>query len=49
MWKAMYRKVAVNGGEIFAKRPVKIKKIIKLRHVYKKLVWNKEVDVSRNS
>ena len=49
LWKSMYRKVAVNGGEVLAKRSVNIKKIIKLRHTYRNLVWNKEIDITKNS
>jgi len=50
LWKAMYRKVAVNGGGfLFARRKMNIKKIIKLRRQYKSLRWNREVDVSKNS
>lgn len=49
MWKAMYRKIAINGGDIFAKRKLNIKKIVKLRHRYQKLIWDKEIDVQKNS
>jgi len=49
MWKGMYRKIAVNGGEIFAMRKLNVKKIIKLRHTYQKLYWNKKVDMEKNS
>lgn len=49
IWKSMYRKVAVNGGEIFAMRKVNIKKIVKLRHRYQKLYWNKKIDMEKNS
>lgn len=49
LWKSMYRKIAVNGGEILAMRKVNIKKIIKLRHAYRTLIWNKEIDITRNS
>lgn len=49
LWKNMYRKVAVNGGVILAKRKVNIKKIIKLRRRFKGLHWNKAVDVAKNS
>lgn len=49
LWKSMYRKVAVNGGVILAKRKVNIKKIIKLRRRFRNLHWNREVDVSKNS
>lgn len=49
LWKNMYRKVAVNGGFLFAKRKVNIKKIIKLRHQYNDLHWDREVDVNKNS
>ena len=50
LWKAMYRKVAVNGGGfLFARRKISIKKIIKLRRQYKNLRWNREVDVNKNS
>lgn len=49
LWKSMYRKVAVNGGVLLAKRKVKIKKIIKLRRQFKNLHWDKDIDVSKNS
>ncbi len=49
LWKSMYRKIAINGGEILAMRKVNIKKIIKLRHTYQNLVWNKEIDIAKNS
>ncbi len=49
LWKSMYRRVAVNGGVLLAKRKVKIKKIIKLRRQFRNLHWDKEVDVSKNS
>jgi len=49
MWKSMYRKIAVNGGEIFALRKIKINKIIKLRRKYQKLVWDKKIDIQKNS
>ena len=49
LWKSMYRRVAINGGVILAKRKVKISRIIKLRRRYKNLHWNKEIDVSKNS
>lgn len=49
LWKSMYRKVAVNGGILLAKRKVKIKKIIKLRRQFKNLHWDKDIDISKNS
>lgn len=49
LWKGMYRKVAINGGFLFAKRKVNIKKIIKLRRQYKNLRWDKEIDTLKNS
>ena len=49
LWKSMYRKVAVNGGMLFARRKVNINRIIKLRRRYKTLRWNKEIDMERNS
>lgn len=49
IWKSMYRKVAVNGGEVLAIRKVKINKIIKLRRRYQKLIWNKKIDTTKNS
>ena len=45
MWKIMYRKVVIDGGgDIYKKRNLNIKKIIKLKKQYQKLYWNKEVD-----
>lgn len=49
MWKSMYRKIAVNGGEVLAMRKIKINKIIKLRRQYQKLIWNKKIDINKNS
>jgi len=49
IWKSMYRKIAVNGGEILAIRKVKINKIIKIRRKYQKLVWDKKIDINKNS
>ena len=49
LWKSMYRKVAVNGGVILARRQVNIKKIIKLRRQYKNLHWDKKIDMAKNS
>lgn len=49
LWKAMYRKVAVNGGVILAQRKLNIKKIIKLRRQFKNLHWDKKVDIAKNS
>ena len=49
LWKAMYRKVAINGGVILAQRKVNIKKIIKLRRQFKNLHWNKKIDMAKNS
>jgi nicotinamide mononucleotide transporter PnuC len=49
LWKAMYRKVAVNGGVILAKRKVNIRKIIKLRRQFRNLHWDKKVDMAKNS
>lgn len=48
-WRQMYRQKAVNGGKLFAKRKVSIKRIIKLRRMYKNLYWDKEVDIKKNS
>lgn len=48
-WKQLYIQSSVNGGKLFAKRPVKIKNIIKLRHMYKNLYWDREVDINKNS
>lgn len=49
LWKSMYRKVAINGGEVLTIRKVKIKKIIKLRRRFQKLVWNEKIDTLKNS
>lgn len=49
LWKSMYRKIAVNGGEVLAMRKLNIKRIIKLRHTYQKLYWDKKVDMEKNS
>ena len=49
LWKSMYRKVAVNGGVILYKRKVNIKKIAKLRRMYRNLHWDKKIDMAKNS
>lgn len=49
MWKSMYRKVAVNGGIILARRKVNIKKIARLRRRFRNLHWDKEIDVAKNT
>jgi len=49
MWKALYRRVAVNGGELLSKRSMSIKRVIKIRRRFKSLHWNKSVDISKNS
>lgn len=49
LWKNMYRKVAVNGGVLLAKRKVNIKKIAKLRRQFRNLHWDREIDISKNS
>lgn len=49
MWKALYRRVAVNGGIILNKRPVSVKKIIKLKRTFKRMSWDKKLDMMKNS
>lgn len=49
LWKTMYRKVAVNGGVILYKRRVNIKKIAKLRRMFRNLHWDKKIDMAKNS
>ncbi len=49
LWKNMYRKVAVNGGVLLAKRKVNIKRIVKLRRHFKNLHWDREVDTTKNT
>ena len=49
MWKILYRRVAVNGGVILNKSPVSINRIIKIRRKYKHLVWDKQLDITKNS
>lgn len=44
LWKGMYRQEKVNGGKILAKREVNIKKVIKLRRMYKKLYWKTDAN-----
>ncbi len=46
LWKGMYRAEKVNGGKILSKRKINIKKVIKLRRMYKKLYWRD--DIQRN-
>lgn len=49
LWKNMYRKVAVNGGLLFARRKVNIKRIVKLRRQYRDLHWDRQVDTTKNT
>lgn len=49
MWKALYRRVAVNGGEILVRRKVSIKRVLKIRRRFKTLYWNKQIDETKNS
>ena len=49
MWKTMYKKAVVNGGRLFALRPLKVNKIAKIRRRYKTLVWKKQIDMAKNS
>ena len=49
LWKSIYRKIAVNGGVLLAKRKVNINKIIKLKRRFRNLKWNKAIDVAKNS
>lgn len=49
LWKSMYRKIAVNGGKILAMRKVNIRRIIKLKHQFKNLHWDKKIDMEKNS
>ena len=49
IWKAMYRRVAINGRVYLAKRKINIHKIAKLRRTYVKFVWKKDIDVAKNS
>ncbi len=50
LWKAMYRKVAINGkGFLFVRRKLKVNKIIKLRRRYRTLRWDKKIDIAKNS
>lgn len=44
MWKALYRRVAVNGGILLNRRPVSIKRIITLRRKFKEMKWNRKVE-----
>ena len=49
IWEAMYRKIAINGGEVFAMRKLNIKRIVTLRHQYQKLHWDEKIDTEKNS
>lgn len=50
LWKAMHRRIVINNrGSLFARRKIKINKIIKLRRRYRNLHWDKEIDTSKNS
>ncbi len=49
VWKVMYRRVAINGRVFLAKRSVNIKRVAKLRRTYRKFVWDKQIDMAKNS
>lgn len=49
LWKGMYKSQKVNGGKILSKRKVNIKRVIKLRRMYKNLYWKQSVDIIKNS
>ena len=49
VWKVMYRRVAINGRVYLAKRKINIKRIARLRRTYRKMVWNREIDIAKNS
>ena len=49
LWNSMYRRDKVNGGKILSKRKVNIKRVIKLRRMYKNLHWNQASDIIKNS
>lgn len=48
LWKGMYMAEKVNGGKILSKREVNIKKVIKLRRMYKKLYWRDDVQQNKS-
>lgn len=48
LWNNMYRREKVNGGKILVKRKVNIKRVIKLRRMYKNLYWKQSVDIAKN-
>ncbi len=49
LWRSIYKKAAVNGATYLAKRPLQIKRIIKLRRRYKNLRWNKTREESHQA
>ena len=49
LWNGMYRKEKINGGKILSKRKMNIKRVIKLRRMYKSLYWNQATDITKNS
>ena len=48
-WYKLHKKSLASNGVILNKRPLKISKIITIRRRYKNFVWNKNVDVNKNS
>ena len=49
LWRGMYRKEKINGGKVLSKRKINIKRVIKLRRMYKNLYWNQSSDIIKNS
>ena len=49
VWQRLYRKSMASKGVILNKRPVKISRIIKVRRKYKKLIWDKKIDIEKNT
>ena|GEM_PF-4854729 len=47
IWRAMYRKAAVNGGALLGPRYIKIKRIIKLKQRFKRLKWDSSIVESK--
>ena len=49
LWRVMFKRSTKGGGVILNLRPLKVNNIIKLRHRFRNLKWDKHVDISKNS
>ena len=44
LWKALYRKIAINGSILLNKRPLSIRRVVALKRRFKNMKWNKDVE-----